>query len=458
MSEIPTLFLIECYTTYSMDTAMNTLKGLGLSDKLSKIYLAALEHGESSVSFLAEKSGVKRTTIYEFIDELVDDGFLFKIQSGKKTLYGATSPRQMLKLKRRAIERLEEEINHLEARRYAAFDIPKVKFYYGSAGFKNIWEEILENTKKEYRIITNGSVFEKYVTSDYLFDEIIKKRIAKGVHSRQLIVNSDFAKRIMLRDVEFGPIRIRAFGTYTMKIGDPVKFIKEIVGTDGEFTTEKITEQIKNVAITRFTDAIAESKIPVLDMAANYNEVSKFCEDKIKPEIQEYGIDMTKFLISNISLPPNVEAALDKRSSMGIIGDMGKFTQYSAADAMTAAANNPNGGGAAAGMGMGMGFGMANMMMGNMNQAQQNQQGAPVPPPMPPSLSFHAIVNGQQAGPFDLNALKQMATQNQLTKETLVWRQGMAGWEQAGKVTELVSVFGVVPPPVPPVPPIPPQQ
>jgi len=185
-----------------MDTAMNTLKGLGLSDKLSKIYLAALEHGESSVSFLAEKSGVKRTTIYEFIDELVDDGFLFKIQSGKKTLYGATSPRQMLKLKRRAIERLEEEINHLEARRYAAFDIPKVKFYYGSAGFKNIWEEILENTKKEYRIITNGSVFEKYVTSDYLFDEIIQKRIAKGIHSKQLIVNSDFAKRIIRRDTE----------------------------------------------------------------------------------------------------------------------------------------------------------------------------------------------------------------------------------------------------------------
>ncbi|MBI5540595.1 MAG: SPFH domain-containing protein [Bacteroidia bacterium] len=263
---------------------------------------------------------------------------------------------------------------------------------------------------------------------------------------------------IMLRDAEFGPIRIRAFGSYTMKIGDPVKFIKEIVGTDGEFTTEKITEQIKNVAITRFTDAIAESKIPVLDMAANYNEVSKFCEDKIKPEIQEYGIDMTKFLISNISLPPNVEAALDKRSSMGIIGDMGKFTQFSAAEAMTAAANNPAGGGAAAGMGMGMGFGMANQMMGAMNQAQQPQQNAPAPPPMPPALAFHAVINGQQAGPYDLNALKQMVMQNQLTKETLVWRQGMAGWEAAGNVGELIPVFGAVPPPMPPVPPIPPQQ
>ncbi len=258
---------------------------------------------------------------------------------------------------------------------------------------------------------------------------------------------------IMLRDAEFGPVRIRANGNYAMKISDAAVFIRTVAGTDGDFTTEKITDQLRNISVTRFTDAIAESKIPVLDMAANYNEVSKFVEDKIKPEFLEYGIDLTKFLIANISLPPNVEAALDKRSSMGIIGDMGKFQQFSAAEAMTAAANNPNGGGAAAGMGMGMGFGMANMMMGNMNQAQaQQQQGStpPPPPPVPPALAFFAVVNGQQSGPYDLNVLKQMVMQNQLTKDTLVWRQGMAGWEAAGKVAELSSVFGAVPPPLPP--------
>ena len=260
---------------------------------------------------------------------------------------------------------------------------------------------------------------------------------------------------IMLRDAEFGPIRIRANGNYAMKISDAAVFIKTVAGTDGDFTTEKITDQLRNISVTRFTDAIAESKIPVLDMAANYNEVSKFVEDKIKPEFLEYGIELTKFLIANISLPPNVEAALDKRSSMGIIGDMSKFQQYSAAEAMTAAANNPEGGGAAAGMGMGMGFGMANMMMGNMNQAQaqpQQQQGStpPPPPPPPPVLAFHAVINGQQVGPFDMNVLKQMVSQNQLTKETLVWRQGMAGWVAAGTVAELNDVFGAVPPPLPP--------
>jgi membrane protease subunit (stomatin/prohibitin family) len=254
---------------------------------------------------------------------------------------------------------------------------------------------------------------------------------------------------IMLRDPEFGPIRIRAFGNYAMKVKDPVKFIKEIVGTDGSFTTDKITEQLKNVVVTRFTDAIGECKIPVLDMASNYDELSKFLEDKIKPEFMEYGIDLTKFLISNISLPPNVEEALDKRSSMGILGDLNKYTQFQAAESMTAAANNPSGT-AGAGMGMGMGFAMANQMANAMNPQNQQQQNQQTPPPVPPTLQFFAVVNGQQSGPYDMNTLKQMISQNQLSKETLVWRQGMANWDAAGKVTELQSLFGAVPPPIPP--------
>ena len=172
---------------------------------------------------------------------------------------------------------------------------------------------------------------------------------------------------IMLRDPEFGPIRIRANGNYAMKITDPAMFIKTIAGTDGSFTTESITNQLRNVAITRFTDAIAESKIPVLDMASNFDEISKFCENKMKPEFQEYGIELIKFLVASITLPENVEEALDKRSSMTIIGDMSKFTQFQVAGSMEAAANNP-GGGASEGIGMGMGFGMANAMMVQMGQ------------------------------------------------------------------------------------------
>ncbi len=251
---------------------------------------------------------------------------------------------------------------------------------------------------------------------------------------------------VMLRDPEFGPVRIRAFGNYSIQIVDPAKFVKGIVGTDGSFTTHKISEQLKTIAITRFTDSLGESKLPVLDMAANYDELSRFCEEKMKPEFGEYGLDLTKFLVANISLPPEVEAALDKRTSMGIIGDMGKYVQYQTGESMVAAANNPSGGGAATGMGLGMGFGMANQMVNVM----QNNQGQAVPPPVPPVLTFHAVINGQQAGPFDLNTLNAMVQQNQISRETLVWRQGMPTWIAAGQISELTQIFGAVPPPIPP--------
>lgn len=251
---------------------------------------------------------------------------------------------------------------------------------------------------------------------------------------------------VMLRDPEFGPVRIRAFGNYSIQIVEPGLFIKGIAGTDGSFTTDKISDQLKTIAATRFTDSLGESKLPILDMAANYDELSRFCEDKMKPEFLEYGLSLTKFLVANISLPPEVEAALDKRTSMGIIGDMGKFVQYQTGESMVAAANNPSGGGAATGMGLGMGFGMANQMV----NAMQANQGQATPPPVPPTLAFHLVINGQQTGPFDLNSLTAMVQQNQLSRETLVWRQGMTNWVPAGQTPELNSIFGAVPPPIPP--------
>jgi len=257
---------------------------------------------------------------------------------------------------------------------------------------------------------------------------------------------------IMLRDPEFGPIRIRAFGIYEFRVVDPVKFIRDVVGTDGNFTSDQVTNQLRNIIVTRFTDVIGEAKIPVLDMAANLNEFSQKVGQFIINEYSEYGLEMTKFLVSNISLPPNVEEALDKRSSMGIIGNMNQYTQFQAANAMEAAANNPAGGGAADGMGMGMGFAMAGAMMNTMNQAnaQQHQGNTPPPPPVPPTVSFHVVINGQQAGPYDINTIRQLISQNQITKQTLVWRQGMANWEPAERIPELMNLFGSVPPPVPP--------
>jgi len=250
---------------------------------------------------------------------------------------------------------------------------------------------------------------------------------------------------IMMRDADFGIVRIRAFGNYAIKIKDPVTFIKEVAGTDGSFTTDKITEQLKDITITRFTNALGQSKIPALDLASNYDNLSKFVFDKISPEFMEYGIELTKFLIENISLPPEVEAAMDKRASMGAVGNLNAFTQYETATGIEEAAKNP-GGNAGAGIGMGMGFAMANQMGQNMNQNQNtNQQNVP-----PPLSQYYVAVNGQQTGPFAEQQLSQMIQGGQVTKDTLVWKNGMAAWTAADQVPEVAKLFASVPPPLPP--------
>jgi membrane protease subunit (stomatin/prohibitin family) len=257
---------------------------------------------------------------------------------------------------------------------------------------------------------------------------------------------------IMIRDAEFGPIRIRAFGNYSIRIMDAKLFLKEIAGTDNHFTTEEITDNLRNMVITRFTDAIAESKIPVLDMASNYDELSKFVGEKINPEFKEIGIEVTKLLIENISLPPEVEAAMDKRSSMGIIGNLGAYAQFQAANSMEKAAENGNSI-MGAGMGMGMGMGMGNQM-GNMyqqNQFNPNQNtNQNTPPPPPPAMQYFIAVNGAQTGPFNEQVLGQMVQQGSLKKETMVWKNGMAAWAAADQVAELAKLFNSVPPPLPP--------
>lgn len=249
---------------------------------------------------------------------------------------------------------------------------------------------------------------------------------------------------IMLRDAEFGPVRLRAFGTYCVQVEDPARLLRQIVGTDSHFTTDEVTDQLRNLIITRFTDLLGESRIPVLDLAANYDELSKFVAARIAPEFESYGVQVTTLLVENISLPPAVEEALDKRTQMGVIGNLSAYTQFQTAEAMRDAAANP-GGMAAGGMGMGMGFAMANQM----GQSMAAGQNAGSPPPIPQADQFFVAVNGQQTGPFDMETLRQQAAGGQLRPDSLVWKQGMAHWSQAQSVQELAGLFGPTPPPIP---------
>ena len=180
---------------------------------------------------------------------------------------------------------------------------------------------------------------------------------------------------VMMRDPDFGMVRLRAFGIYSMRVADPQSFIKEIAGTNSRFVTEDVEGQLKRTLVSSFTDALGESKIAALDLASNYDELGTFMRGKMNDDFKSWGLELTKFVIENISLPQEVEAAMDKRTSMGVIGDVGRYTQFQAADAMRDAAQNPSGG-AGTGVGLGAGFAMGNAMAGAMSDAmRQSREG-----------------------------------------------------------------------------------
>ncbi|MWD27611.1 DUF4339 domain-containing protein [Aquicoccus sp. SCR17] len=253
---------------------------------------------------------------------------------------------------------------------------------------------------------------------------------------------------VIARDPEFGPVRLRAYGTYAVRVADPARFLSEIVGTDGDFTTDEITFQIRNVIVQEVSRALAASGIPVLDMAANTGDLGRLVARAISDTIAAYGLEIPELYIENISLPSAVEQALDKRTSMGIVGDLDRFAQYSAAEAMTEAAGNPGGGGMAAGLGAGMGMAMGQQM------ARQGPWGAApasaAPPPPPVEHVWHIAENGQTTGPYSRARLGRMASEGTLGRDTWVWTAGQDGWMRAGDVAELAQLFTVMPPPPPP--------
>lgn len=255
---------------------------------------------------------------------------------------------------------------------------------------------------------------------------------------------------IMLRDADFGPVRLRAFGTYTLKAIDPKALLKELVGTDQELQADEIGELMRGVIISAFADMLGTNKVAALDLAANYREMGDELKKVVNERIDdEYGLEVPSIFILNVSLPEAVEKALDTRSSMGVIGDMNKYQQYQFGTAMTEAAGNP-GGGMGEGLGMGMGFAMANRMGGMMAGAGG---GVAAPPPVPGQTAYHVVMNGQSAGPFVPGQIQSGIAAGQVNKDTLVWAAGMDGWKKAGEVSELKGLFGdggPAPPPVPP--------
>jgi membrane protease subunit (stomatin/prohibitin family) len=265
---------------------------------------------------------------------------------------------------------------------------------------------------------------------------------------------------VMMRDAEFGMIRLRAFGTYAMKIAEPKTFFATIVGTQGLTTTEEITGQLRSTILSKLSDAIAEAKVSALDIASKYDELSGNGRQILAPEFSSFGLDLSKFFIENVSLPEEVEAAIDQRTKLGVLGDkMGQYTQLQAADAMKIAAANP-GGAAGAGIGIGAGIAMGGMMGGalaNAGAAGQGMGGGMAPPPPPPAPGFAAprwslTVDGKTYGPYSDDAVKGMVASGQVAPATLAWKPGAAGWAPLSTFEEFAAAGGSAqaPPPPPP--------
>lgn len=253
-----------------------------------------------------------------------------------------------------------------------------------------------------------------------------------------------------MRDREFGVVRVTAYGLYSIRISDPAAVIKEIAGTDGRFTTDSIAENLRGKIGSRIKEVMPELGIPVIDLESKVTLMGNMLRERIAPDFKNYGLDLTEVQVQDIGLPEEVEQAIDKSGAIRVIGNLGAYTQYETANAIGTAAANP-GGIAGVGAGLGVGMGMANQMMNSFGQPAAGQGiGAPVmPPPLPGAVPFFAAINGQQAGPFDPNTLQQYVAAGQITRDTLVWRQGMAGWTAAGQVAELQALFAGMPPPLP---------
>ncbi|WP_137701437.1 SPFH domain-containing protein [Marimonas lutisalis] len=262
---------------------------------------------------------------------------------------------------------------------------------------------------------------------------------------------------IIVRDPEFGPVRLRAYGTYTVRVSDPAKFLVEIVGTDGEFTMDEISYQIRNIIVQEFSRTLARAGIPVLDMAANTRELGQLVARDIAPTLADYGLEMPELYIENISLPEAVEKVLDKRTSMGVVGDLSNYMQFQAAEALgrdgAGAAALQTGMGAAIGMQMGAQAGPwgARPMAQAAPQMTAPAQPAAIAPPPPPPVEhvWHIAENGETRGPFSKASMGRMAAEGALTRDTHVWTPGQDGWKRAGEVAELAQLFTILPPPPP---------
>lgn len=209
---------------------------------------------------------------------------------------------------------------------------------------------------------------------------------------------------IVLRDKDFGMVRLRGFGKFSMRVSDAPLLINTLVGTQGKYTTEEVSTYLKDLIISRMTDVLGSLNISILDLPSKFDELASATRVKVADEFSKYGLELVDFFVNSITPPEEVLKAIDTRSSMGAIGDLQSFTVFQAANSMAKMAEQGGGGMGANAMGMGMGAGFGMLMPGMIQQAMQGlarQSSAPGGPPVaggqaapgapPATLDFGAL-------------------------------------------------------------------
>src|SRR6187401_3449947 len=195
------------------------------------------------------------------------------------------------------------------------------------------------------------------------------------------------ANPVMMRDQDFGIVRLRAYGTYDFRVADVSRFLKEVAGTDNHFRLDEFNDTMRSRIVSVFTDALATAKVPALDVASRYGELGEALLPLINPAIgAKYGLEMTTFIVENVSVPPEVEQAIDKRSSMAAVGNLNDYVKYQMGQGLEKGQGGPGGMAAEMAVGMAMAQQMMNQTGGLMAQSTPGVKGGASPGAAMPEL------------------------------------------------------------------------
>src|SRR5438067_5324424 len=201
------------------------------------------------------------------------------------------------------------------------------------------------------------------------------------------------ANPVMMRDADFGVVRLRAYGTYDFRVVDVKKFLKEVAGTDDHFRLDEFNDTMRSRIVSVFSDALATAKVPALDVAARYGELGEALLPLINPAIgAKYGLEMTTFIVENVSVPPEVEQAIDKRSSMAAVGNLNDYVKFQMAQGLEKGGGGPGGMAAQMAVGMAMAQQMVNQPGGVLGSQSTPGIGVSAPGMPAPELLTPAQV------------------------------------------------------------------